>query len=338
MGAARPPHCGTPSFSVVQSLEAPMKLLGSLLLAAGLLIANQPAARAHITLTNPKPRTVANSGQKGPPPCGLMAPNPNPQRFRPGETIMVEWDETVPHVGRFRVAFGEPGMTFPDPVARKDTSNILPIFIDGIDEKTAGGARVTHRQMITFPSKPCAACTLQVLQVMKVDPPYNPAANENIYYQCADIVLEGEPVGGGNPPPPPGPRDAGGADRPAPAPPSSDAGAPPPPPPPAPNPGTGGAGGSNGYPGAAGSTPPAPAPMGTPPAPAPAPASPNPAVPPPPVGGPGSAPPPSAPPGYTPPATPSPGFGCTVGGTPGSVPLAATALTLLALWFRRRRR
>src|SRR5205085_5509727 len=48
-----------------------------------------------------------------------------------------------------------------------------------------------------FPNKPCANCMLQVIQVMKVDPPYETTAGSDVYYQCADIVLEGEPMGGG---------------------------------------------------------------------------------------------------------------------------------------------
>lgn len=109
---------------------------------------------------------------------------------------MVEWQETVPHVGRFRVAFDDEGKDFPNPMQRKDTNTTLPIFLDGLFEKTSGGGNATHRQMITFPNKPCANCTLQVIQVMKVNPPYNTGANGDVYYQCADIVLEGEAMGG----------------------------------------------------------------------------------------------------------------------------------------------
>jgi hypothetical protein len=217
-------------------------------MAAVLLILGPAGASAHIALRSPKPRTVAETGQKGPPPCGNVTPNPNPQRYRPGETIMVEWDETVGHAGHFRIAFGPAGTDFPAPVTKNDTSTTLPIFLDGIDEKPtgAGGSGTTHRRMITFPSQPCAACTLQVIQIMTVDPPYNPGPREDIYYQCADIVLEGAPIPGGP--------VAGGADGGS----RLDAGsradaAPPPlppgiggPPTPSPVGGAGGAGGSGG--------------------------------------------------------------------------------------------
>jgi MYXO-CTERM domain-containing protein len=129
-----------------------------------------------------------------------------PQMFRPGETIEVAFRETVTHVGHFRVAFDDDGKDFPNPMTRKDTNTTLPIFIDGIDEKTAPGRDdLDHKVKITFPDKPCTNCTLQVIQVMKVNPPYNPAANADIYYQCADIVLAGDPV----PPDGGAPADAG---------------------------------------------------------------------------------------------------------------------------------
>ena len=81
---------------------------------------------------------------------------------------------------------------------RKDVNDAFPIFLDGLIEKTGGGSPTTHRQMITFPNKP-GAYTLQVLQVMKVTPPYNAAANADIYYQCADIELtmDGAPAADG---------------------------------------------------------------------------------------------------------------------------------------------
>jgi MYXO-CTERM domain-containing protein len=173
-----------------------MKFAVSALALVLFVAANVRRADAHITLRVPAPTTVANSGQKGPPPCGNVGAARKPQEFRPGQTIMVEWQETVPHVGRFRVAFDDDGKDFPNPMQRKDTNTTLPIFLDGLFEKTSGGGNATHRQMITFPSKPCETCTLQVIQVMKVNPPYNTGANGDVYYQCADIVLKGEPMGG----------------------------------------------------------------------------------------------------------------------------------------------
>src|SRR4051794_28660357 len=152
-------------------------------------------AEAHVTLMFPKRTAVNDRDQKGAAPCGMTRPK-NPQTFKPGETIMVTWRETISHEGHFRIAFGESTAKFPDPVTRKDTSTALPIFVDGIDEKTKPGAAMNHSFKLTFPNQPCTACTLQLLQIMVVDPPYDAKADADVYYQCADIVLAGDPVGG----------------------------------------------------------------------------------------------------------------------------------------------
>ena len=204
-----------------------MKISLSLLATGGLSLALMGSANAHITMTYPMPRTMKDTGQKGDPPCGVMGAK-NPNKFRPGETIVVKWTETISHVGHFRVAFDEDGMDFPAPMARKDTNTTLPIFLDGLFEKTKTGPKGPHEQSITFPNKPCANCMLQIIQVMAVDPPYQSTAGSDVYYQCADIVLEGEPMGGGG--------DGGTT-------PGADAGA-----------GSGGAGGSSASGGSSGSS------------------------------------------------------------------------------------
>ncbi len=42
--------------------------------------------------------------------------------------------------------------------------------------------------MITLPNEPCPACTLQLIQVMQDKPPWGDG--NDIYYQCADLVIE----------------------------------------------------------------------------------------------------------------------------------------------------
>jgi hypothetical protein len=178
--------------------------------AAGLL-ASSPAG-AHLTLTMPRPITLGGNGQKGPAPCGNTMPARLATKFRPGETIMVRWTETIPHVGRFRIAIDDDGRDFPNPMTRKDTNATLPVFIDGIDEKTVNAnGPIMHEYALALPSRPCAACTLQVIQIMKVNPPYNPAPGADIYYACADLLIEGDPVDGGAPG---AGRDAGVSDGP----------------------------------------------------------------------------------------------------------------------------
>jgi MYXO-CTERM domain-containing protein len=114
--------------------------------------------------------------------------------FHAGETIDAQWMITVPHDGYFRISIAETAakdakMTdFPDPpfidstacsldlasVAKGPHDNVL---MDGI---VAGSTM----QTIKLPDKPCDACTLQVIQVMKDHGPPN-----CIYYHCADLKI-----------------------------------------------------------------------------------------------------------------------------------------------------
>ena len=166
------------------------------------------SAQAHITLKNPKPWTTIPNGQKGAPPCGITMAmkNQNPTPYKPGDPLMVQWDETILHPGRFRIVIAEAGQTIPAPMTMMDTSTTMPLFIDGIDAKTGTNGDRAHMKMITLPNKPCTNCILQLIQVMKVNPPYNAAADADVYYQCAVITIAGDagPADGGAP-------DSGGA-------------------------------------------------------------------------------------------------------------------------------
>lgn len=152
-------------------------------------------ASAHVTLTSPAPRTLDNKAG----PCGAAGSRRGTQvaTFAPGATIMVEWDETVDHPGHYRIAFDDDGDdAFQNPNNPND--NFASTLMEPIADKAGGH----YTQAITLPTTPCASCTLQLIQVMTTDVPYN-----SFYYQCADIAI-GE---GGNPgmPVDPAPGDDG---------------------------------------------------------------------------------------------------------------------------------
>jgi hypothetical protein len=133
-------------------------------------------ASAHITLTSPAPRTTENKVG----PCGAGSTRgAKVATFAPGETITVEWDETVDHPGHYRIAFDDDGDdVFVNPYAPSDNfpfTLVEPIF------DRAGGH---YTQKITLPTTPCSNCTLQLTQVMTTQVPYN-----SFYYQCADITI-----------------------------------------------------------------------------------------------------------------------------------------------------
>lgn len=155
------------------------------------LLATSSAASAHATLTYPTPRTLSN--KLGP--CGAdgSVRGTEVAVFAPGETITVTWDETVDHPGHYRLAFDLDGDDdFPNPQFPDDA--FPSILVDQIPDRSGGGV---YSQQITFPNQACENCTLQLIQIMTTQVPYN-----SFYFQCADIALRG-PVDSGSP-------DAGG--------------------------------------------------------------------------------------------------------------------------------
>ncbi|MEO7732439.1 MAG: SCE4755 family polysaccharide monooxygenase-like protein [Kofleriaceae bacterium] len=156
-------------------------------------------ASAHVTLTSPPPRTLDNKAG----PCGAN----NSKRgskvttFAPGATITVEWDETVDHPGHYRIAFDSDGDdVFVNP--KNPDDNYAFTLMDAIPDKDGGH----YTQQITLPTAPCANCTLQLMQIMTTQVPYN-----SFYYQCADIAIAdgGDPGHPIDPTPPPA-ADEGG--------------------------------------------------------------------------------------------------------------------------------
>ena len=146
------------------------------LLAVG-LVAHTTTAYAHIALTFPTPRSADQKAG----PCGAAGSTRGTKvsTFRPGDTITVEWDETVDHPGHYRIAFDDDGSdAFQNP--NRPDDNFPSTLADQITDR--GGGHYT--QQITLPSTPCTNCTLQLMQVMTTTVPYN-----SFYYQCADLVL-----------------------------------------------------------------------------------------------------------------------------------------------------
>ena len=146
-------------------------------------------ASAHIALTSPAPRSEAQKIG----PCGGADSKRGTKvaAYRPGETITVEWDETVDHPGHYRIAFDDDGNdSFRDP-SRPDDA-FPQTLVDQIQDRSGGGH---YKQQVTLPNISCTNCTLQLIQVMTTAVPYN-----SFYFQCADIMLgdDVEPGPGGD--------------------------------------------------------------------------------------------------------------------------------------------
>lgn len=164
-----------------------MKTLTCSVLALGGLLLST-SAHAHIKLTAPAPRHTSQKDG----PCGKGAVDPRgttPTTFKPGETITVTWQETIEHPGHFRIAFDENGQRFTDPIGPNDVAPREYVLKDNIKDKTGAGIK-NYSETITLPNVQCTNCTLQVVQVM-TDKQGNGWGNDDLYYQCADIVLAG---------------------------------------------------------------------------------------------------------------------------------------------------
>ncbi|MCW5808206.1 MAG: lytic polysaccharide monooxygenase, partial [Deltaproteobacteria bacterium] len=154
------------------------------LVAGALIFASTPAA-AHIALRYPPPRTTEQKAG----PCGSTGSTRGATvtTFTPGQKITVEWDETVDHPGHYRIAFDDDGNdVFVNPNNPND--NFPSTLVEPIADKTGGH----YTQEVTLPNITCDNCTLQLMQIMTTQVPYN-----SFYYQCADITLAGDTGGGG---------------------------------------------------------------------------------------------------------------------------------------------
>ncbi len=161
-----------------------------LLLAASLsclTVARPSVANAHITQTFPATRTSAQ--KQGP--CGETGSVRGAEQvFEPGETITVTWDETVEHPGHYRIAFDVDGENFPLPNTPDDDFEVT--LVDQIPDRNVNGNDRGYSQEITFPDIECENCTLQLIQIMTTNIPYN-----SFYFQCSDIALRSAGGGGG---------------------------------------------------------------------------------------------------------------------------------------------
>jgi len=165
-----------------------------LALLLGLVALAPVEAKAHLGLSAPASRYGPDTLKMGP--CGVSGGERTEivTYYEPGETIEVSWDEYIDHPGHYRIAFDEDGDDdFVDPATMMELYSNETVLLDGIDDK--GPGERDYVATVTLPDLVCDNCTLQVIQVMYDKPPYTTPGND-IYYQCADLVLR---VGGAPP-------------------------------------------------------------------------------------------------------------------------------------------
>ncbi len=144
-------------------------------------------ARAHLDMTSPVSRYGPDILKRGP--CGALGGkrSANINYFEPGQMIEVEWDEYIDHPSHYRIAFDDEGDDdFVDPATMMEFYSNDTVLLDEIGDE--GPSDPLYRVSVTLPDIECDNCTLQVIQVMYDKPPYEVGDND-IYYQCADLVL-----------------------------------------------------------------------------------------------------------------------------------------------------
>jgi hypothetical protein len=152
------------------------------LAAVAVVVASAPAiAAAHIALTYPTPR----SADQFTAPCGNTTVGTRTV-LEPGATINVTWNEVIQHPGHFRISFDADGVDFTIPLSETDQSQSMNVLLDGIADTTM----TPYTRTVTLPAVECESCTLQLIQVISGNPPFD---SNDIHFQCADLALRAPP-------------------------------------------------------------------------------------------------------------------------------------------------
>ncbi len=162
----------------------------ALALSMALTLASSVAS-AHIDLNNPPARFQDPLQDQKIGPCGAEGGRANVTDLVAGQTVELQWDETVQHDSYFRLAFLEDGDAFPNPEdfdAYCDPAESEWCIEDGIlDDQIEG----TFTYQWTVPEIECDNCTLQLIQVMYDDDGFQ---LNDLYFDCADVTVS---IGGG---------------------------------------------------------------------------------------------------------------------------------------------
>ena len=154
------------------------------------------SARAHALFAAPAPRDQQD-GYKDGSACGVTFAASQPvTSYAPGQTVNVQWLETVDHPGCFLVELSADGDQSFQILGRKSHSNPpLP--------RVATSGEPRHWSLdVTLPSSPCSNCTLRLRQLMlDADVAADScsaagAARGSIYTTCANIELGNGASGG----------------------------------------------------------------------------------------------------------------------------------------------
>lgn len=142
-------------------------------------------AFAHARLRTPTPRTNDDNLKDGVggAPCGGKPRTGTPARYTMGQTITVQWEETINHAGCFIIK-----------LSPANDQNFT--MLANPPHSAAGGVPRQYSAQVKLPDgMTCNACTLQLIQVMNNTVPcpvVNIPAGDS-YYSCADVQIVAPP-------------------------------------------------------------------------------------------------------------------------------------------------
>ena len=143
----------------------------SLLVISLMLFSSLGHAHARLK-ANPaiKIRSTSDGIKTGP--CGGLPRSATPAVLTAGQTVTVEWEETIYHPGQFEIYFS---------AANDQNFSLLKTI-----PQDQNNQNLPHQfsTTITLPNVACQACTLQLIQVMLENPNV-----PTYYYSCADMQL-----------------------------------------------------------------------------------------------------------------------------------------------------
>jgi hypothetical protein len=184
--------------------------------AIALTTAGGGVARAHFDLDSAGThRSRSGRSEIKARPCGRAGSTrgANVSTYRPGSTITIAVDEFISHPGYYRIAFdpdGDDGFADPATISGEfgncssdpkcgpgmtDFCNNDTVLLDNLDPHAvkpfpANLMPTRFTWSVKLPDVECNNCTLQIIQVM-TDLNIHPAPypDDDIYYQCIDLVL-----------------------------------------------------------------------------------------------------------------------------------------------------
>jgi hypothetical protein len=123
------------------------------------------------------------------PPCGGTERSSAPRKYNAGDSVSLEFEETINHPGYFEIHL----LGSDDKPVQGVQVPLLKIE-DNQNERVAGNTYHQFKAELKIPQVECTGCTLQLIQVM-LDDPKKPSN----YYSCSDLTIAASKSGPAKP-------------------------------------------------------------------------------------------------------------------------------------------